>query len=97
VILVSTGRIAREMVGESFSFRLGSLYRTDISITYPARGRPWTASSNEGTVDRVLRVTAGLVLLSLVFVGPQTLWGLVGLVPLATGLLGSCSASARTR
>jgi len=47
---------------------------------------------NEGTVDRALRVTAGLVLLSLVFVGPQTLWGLVGLVPLATGLLGSCPA-----
>lgn len=45
---------------------------------------------NEGTVDRVLRVTAGLVLLSLVFVGPQTLWGLVGLIPLATGLMGSC-------
>jgi len=47
---------------------------------------------NEGTADRVLRVTLGLVLLSLVFVGPQTLWGLVGLVPIATGLLGSCPA-----
>jgi hypothetical protein len=47
---------------------------------------------NEGTVDRVLRVAAGLVLLSLVFVGPQTLWGLIGLVPVATGLLGSCPA-----
>jgi hypothetical protein len=45
---------------------------------------------NEGTIDRALRVTAGLVLLGLVFVGPQTLWGLLGLVPLATGLLGSC-------
>ncbi|TVR57164.1 MAG: DUF2892 domain-containing protein [Gemmatimonadales bacterium] len=47
---------------------------------------------NEGTADRVLRVTFGLVLLSLVFVGPQTLWGLVGLIPIATGLLGSCPA-----
>ena len=47
---------------------------------------------NEGTADRVLRVTVGLVLLSLVFVGPQTLWGLVGLIPIATGLLGSCPA-----
>lgn len=45
---------------------------------------------NEHTVERVLRVVAGLVLLSLVFVGPQTYWGLVGIVPLATGLLGSC-------
>jgi hypothetical protein len=45
---------------------------------------------NEGTADRVLRVAAGIGLLSLVFVGPQTLWGLVGLVPLTTGLVGSC-------
>lgn len=45
---------------------------------------------NEGTVDRVLRVVAGIVLLSLVVIGPQTLWGLVGLVPLLTGLLGFC-------
>jgi hypothetical protein len=45
---------------------------------------------NEGSIDRVLRVAAGLVLLGLVFVGPRTLWGLVGLVPLATGLVGSC-------
>ncbi|MBL7554657.1 MAG: DUF2892 domain-containing protein [Bdellovibrionaceae bacterium] len=45
---------------------------------------------NEGTVDRVLRVAVGLGLLSLVFVGPQTMWGLVGLVPLATGAVGFC-------
>lgn len=32
----------------------------------------------------------GLGLLSLTVVGPKTLWGLVGLVPLLTGLLGSC-------
>lgn len=47
-------------------------------------------SRNEGTIDRVLRVVLGLVLLSLVFVGPQTLWGLIGIVPLVTGLVGSC-------
>jgi hypothetical protein len=47
---------------------------------------------NEHTVDRVVRVVVGLVLLSLVFVGPHTLWGLVGLLPLVTGLLGSCPA-----
>lgn len=45
---------------------------------------------NEGTLDRALRVILGLILLSLVFIGPQTLWGLVGLVPLATGLMGHC-------
>lgn len=46
--------------------------------------------SNEHLVDRALRIALGLVLLALVFVGPKTAWGWVGLVPLATGLLGSC-------
>ena len=45
---------------------------------------------NEGTLDRTLRVIAGAALISLVFVGPQTAWGWVGLVPLITGLLGNC-------
>lgn len=45
---------------------------------------------NEGTADRVLRVLLGLVLLSLVFFGPHTYWGLLGAIPLLTGLLGSC-------
>ena len=45
---------------------------------------------NEHAVDRVIRVVAGLVLLSLVWFGPQTAWGWVGLVPLVTGLVGSC-------
>jgi hypothetical protein len=45
---------------------------------------------NEGNVDRAVRVVLGLALLSLVFVGPQTLFGLVGLVPLVTGLVGYC-------
>ena len=45
---------------------------------------------NEGTIDRVIRVVLGLGLLSIVFVGPKTLWGLVGLVPLLTGLAGRC-------
>ena len=45
---------------------------------------------NEGTVDRAIRVVAGLGLLSLTFVGPQTLIGLFGIVPLVTGVVGSC-------
>lgn len=47
---------------------------------------------NEGTIDRAVRITLGIALLSLTVIGPQTLWGLVGLVPLATGALGSCPA-----
>ena len=46
--------------------------------------------ANEHTVDRAIRVVLGLSLLSLTLVGPHTLWGLVGMVPLVTGLLGSC-------
>jgi hypothetical protein len=46
--------------------------------------------TNEGTVDRVVRVLIGVALLSTTMVGPQTPWGYVGLVPLATGLLGFC-------
>lgn len=45
---------------------------------------------NEGNLDRALRIILGVVLLSLVFVGPKTLWGLIGIVPLATGLMGHC-------
>lgn len=47
-------------------------------------------TANVGTLDRVLRVVVGLALISLVFVGPQTLWGLVGLVPLATAAIRFC-------
>lgn len=46
--------------------------------------------TNEGKVDRFLRIVVGLGLLSLVFVGPQSMWGLFGLVPLFTGLIGFC-------
>lgn len=49
---------------------------------------------NVGTVDRALRIILGLALLSLVFIGPQTLWGLVGLVLIATGLFRFCPAYA---
>jgi hypothetical protein len=45
---------------------------------------------NIGNVERVIRVAAGLGILSLTFIGPQSLWGLLGVVPLATGLIGWC-------
>jgi len=46
--------------------------------------------ANEHSAERVLRVILGLGVLSLAFLGPRTAWGYLGLVPLATGLLGSC-------
>lgn len=45
---------------------------------------------NEGTLDRALRIVVGAALVSLVFVGPQTAWGWVGVVPLLTGIVGNC-------
>ena len=45
---------------------------------------------NIGTLDRAFRTIVGLGVLSLVFVGPKTMWGLLGLVPLATALIGWC-------
>ncbi len=47
-------------------------------------------SKNEGTIDRILRIIGGIVLLSLTVVGPETPWGYIGLVPLLTGLVGYC-------
>lgn len=45
---------------------------------------------NTHPAERVIRVLIGLALLTLVFVGPKTPLGLFGIIPLATGLLGSC-------
>lgn len=45
---------------------------------------------NEGTVDRAVRIALGVALLAMVFVGPQTWLGWLGIVPLATGLVGFC-------
>lgn len=45
---------------------------------------------NVGTFERVARIVLGAVVLSLVFVGPKTAWGWIGLVPLLTGIIGSC-------
>jgi hypothetical protein len=47
---------------------------------------------NVGTVDRVIRVVAGLLLLGLIFFleGNARWWGLVGLLPLVTGAAGWC-------
>jgi ABC-type polysaccharide/polyol phosphate export permease len=49
-------------------------------------------ATNIGTVDRILRIVVGAALISIVFVGPQTPWGWIGLVPLLTALIGNCPA-----
>ena len=45
---------------------------------------------NTHAVERVIRVIIGLFVLSLIFWWPKTLWGLLGLIPLFTGLSGWC-------
>ncbi len=47
---------------------------------------------NVGSIDRALRIVIGLGLLAIVFVGPQTPWGLIGAIPLISGLVGTCPA-----
>ena len=45
---------------------------------------------NEGPMDRVLRIIVGIGILSLAFIGPKTLWAYLGIIPLATGIIGIC-------
>ena len=45
---------------------------------------------NVGGIDRTIRIIVGLALISLVFIGPQTVWGWIGVVPLATAIIGWC-------
>ena len=47
-------------------------------------------SKNVGAIDRVLRVILGVGLISLYFIGPQTPWGWLGLIPLTTAVIGWC-------
>ena len=46
--------------------------------------------TNEGLVDRLARVGIGVGVLSLVFIGPHTPLAWIGLVPVITGVVGSC-------
>lgn len=46
--------------------------------------------ANVGKSDRIIRIALGIALLSLIFVGPQTWWGLIGVIPLATAFINFC-------
>ncbi len=50
--------------------------------------------ANVGSIDRILRIAAGIALLALLFIlpGNERWWGLIGLLPLATGLFSFCPA-----
>lgn len=46
--------------------------------------------SNVGGIDRTIRIVAGLALMGLAATGTVGAWGWIGIVPLATGLIGWC-------
>ena len=48
--------------------------------------------TNQGNIERVLRVLVGLVLIALTLIGTIGVWGWIGVVPIATGLMGWCPA-----
>lgn len=48
--------------------------------------------ANVGTIDRSLRIAVGLILIGLSLSGVIGLWGWIGVVPLATGVLRFCPA-----
>ena len=47
---------------------------------------------NVGGIDRVLRIAAGLSLIGATLAGYLPVWGWIGVVPLATGVIGWCPA-----
>lgn len=47
---------------------------------------------NEGNGDRLFRAVLGLGVISLVFIGPKTPWGWLGVIPLVTAAIGWCPA-----
>ena len=47
-------------------------------------------TQNIGGIERILRIVAGLILIALAATGTVGWWGWLGLVPLATGLMGWC-------
>lgn len=49
-------------------------------------------TKNVGSIDKIIRIVAGLVLIALAILGIGTPWTWIGIVPLATGLMGWCPA-----
>ncbi|MBA3010784.1 MAG: DUF2892 domain-containing protein [Proteobacteria bacterium] len=45
---------------------------------------------NIHNIERIIRVLLGIMILALIFVGPKSWWGLIGILPILTGLSGWC-------
>lgn len=47
---------------------------------------------NVGGIDRVIRIVVGIALIGATLAGAIGVWGWIGILPLATGLVGMCPA-----
>lgn len=47
-------------------------------------------TKNAGGIDKILRIVVGIALIGLTIMGVLPVWGYIGIVPLATGLMGWC-------
>ena len=63
-------------------------------LVSPNHSKEQNMKTNEGTIDRALRVIAGLALIGLTVSGTIGAWGYIGVVPLLTGIIGFCPAYA---
>ncbi|MEO5365792.1 MAG: DUF2892 domain-containing protein [Magnetococcus sp. WYHC-3] len=46
--------------------------------------------ANVGGIDRILRIVVGVALVGATVAGMLPVWGYVGVIPLATGIMGFC-------
>jgi hypothetical protein len=71
---------------------LSGIYNDEVMATAMFNRKDPAMKTNVGGIDKVLRIVAGLALLSLIFIldGNARWWGLIGIVPLLTGSLGWC-------
>jgi len=70
---------------------IGFLARDHVAVATPTKGPP-AMKVNVGTIDRVVRILAGLALIGLAIAGTIGPWGYIGIVPLLTGLIRVCPA-----
>ena len=49
-------------------------------------------AANVGGIDKIVRIVAGAGLIGATMAGMLPVWGYIGIVPLATGLMGWCPA-----
>lgn len=59
---------------------------------WPSSLKGFVMIANIGTVDRIIRIVIGLALIAASLFGVIGLWGWIGVVPLATGVIRFCPA-----